>query len=315
MKLKKIIPCALLCAYAGVLIAFPDKYIKTCFQGICLWGECVLPSLFPFMVITLLLIKSGAPQAAAKPFAKACRKLKLPTAALPLFIMSAISGYPAGSRILSEYYECGLIDSAQAKKLAPLCSTCGPLFALGTVGIKAFGGKGDGIKLLCACLISVMVSSLAISFFIKDSYTPQSLNPKKRSDENPLYASFYGAVNASLVAGAFIAFFYTLSKIFADFQIFKPLEYPLSLLFGKNLSAGLCSGLCEATGGCFALGSEGGFFALPLAGFLTTFGGASIISQQLCYLLKCKVKAGYFIAVKAVQGVICFALLCLFSLI
>lgn len=314
MKLKKIIICTILTAYAAVLIAFPDRYLADCFDGLCLWAECVLPSLFPFMVITLILIKLGAPQKAAKPFAGLCRKLKLPPAALPLFIMSAVSGYPAGSRILCEYYESGQINSAQMKKLAPLCSTCGPLFALGTVGARAFGGNGAGVKLLCACLLSVIASSLVICLFIKDDETRERVRPAKQSDGNLLYSAFYGAVNASIVAGGFIAFFYTLSQILADFKIFKPLEIVIGLIFGKNLAAGLCTGLCEATGGCFSLGAAGGFFALPIAGFLITFGGASIILQQLCYLSKCKVKAGYFIAIKALQGLICFALLCLFSL-
>ena len=88
----------------------------------------------------------------------------------------------------------------------------------------------------------------------------------------------------------------------------------LAPLLGKEIAGGLCTGLCEATGGCFSLARSGGFFALPLAGFLITFGGASIILQQMCYLGKCGVKAWFFIAFKLLQGVICFALLCLFSL-
>ena len=116
------------------------------------------------------------------------------------------------------------------------------------------------------------------------------------------------------VAGGFICFFYTLSKVFADFGIFKPLELAFAPLFGQAAAQGLCTGLCEATGGCFSAAAAGGFFALPIAGFLITFGGASILMQQLCYLNKCGVKAGFFIGFKFLQGVITFALLCLFSL-
>lgn len=314
MRFKKVAVCAVLIFFGAILIAFPDRYLTVCFQGICLWAECVLPSLFPFMVITLLLIKLGAAQTAAKPFYKLSKKLKLPSAAFPLFLMSVCSGYPAGSRILSEYRESGLITKSDTKKLAPLCSTCGPLFALGTVGAKAFGGNGAGVKLLCACLISVIGTSLIYCLVSKKREDGEELKVLKPNSGDALYSSFYGGVTACIVAGGFICFFYTLSKVFADFNIFKPLEFALTPVFGNGLAGGLCAGLCEATGGCFSLAGAGGFFALPLAGFLITFGGASIILQQMCYLGKCGVKAGFFVGFKFLQGVVCFGLLCLFSL-
>ncbi|MDE7086890.1 MAG: hypothetical protein K2O67_01730, partial [Clostridia bacterium] len=289
--------------------------LSVCFDGLCLWAESVLPSLFPFMIITALLIKLGAPQAAAKPFAKISAKMNLPQATLPLFLMSAFSGYPAGSKILCEYCDCGYITEREAQKLAPLCSTCGPLFALGTVGAKAFGGNGAGAKLLCSCLISVVVCWLVFCLITRKKAAPsvQRLASVKR-ENNLLQAVFTGGVTACLVAGGFICFFYTLSQVFADFNIFKPLELVFSLIFGTNISQGLAQGLCEATGGCFALARAGGFFALPLAGFLITFGGASIILQQICYLANCGVKLWKFTLFKFVQALVCFGVLCILCL-
>lgn len=314
MNFKKIVVCAVLVFFAGVLILFPDRYLLVCFDGLCLWATNVLPSLFPFMVITLLLIKLGAAQFAAKPFKRLSRKLKLPNVSVPLFLMSVFSGYPAGSRILYEYCESGLIDRSEAKKLAPLLSTCGPLFALGTVGARAFGGGGAGAKLLSACLISVVTTSLIYCLLSGRGETRTPLKKLPPNGGDALYSSFYNGVTACLVAGGFICFFYTLSQVIADFNIIKPLAVILAPLFGGEAANGLCQGLCEATGGCFAVAKAGGFFALPLAGFLLTFGGASILSQQLCYLTKCGIKPAFFVGFKFLQGVLAFGLLCLFSL-
>ena len=216
--------------------------------------------------------------------------------------------------MLGEYYVNGLIDENDCKKLAPLCSTAGPLFITGTVGYKAFGGGTVGVKLMCACLLSVISTSLVYSLICKDKPTNKRplINAAKQTDV--LYDSFYGAVIAVSMAGAFIAFFFTLSRVLTDFKIFSPFAFALSPVFGEDCAAAFLGGLCEATGGCFALAKAGGFFALPLAGFLITFGGASIIAQQVCYLGKCKVKTGFFILFKFVQGVLCFSLLCLFSI-
>ena len=273
-----------------------------------------MPSLFPFMIVTAILMKTGAAEAAAKPFARACGKLKLPSAALPLFLMSVCSGYPAGSRILSEYYAGGLISESDCKKLAPLCSTAGPLFITGTVGYKAFGGGTAGAKLMCACLISVISTSVIYSLLCKSKPQGNKPLPRPANQKDVLYDSFYGAVIAVCLAGGYIAFFFTLSRVLTDFALLYPIAFSLSPVLGENCANAFAGGLCEATGGCFALAGAGGFFALPLAGFLITFGGASIIAQQAGYLNKCNVKTGFFALFKLVQGALCFALLCLFSL-
>lgn len=314
MKLKTLPLTALLLFFAAMVIVFPQKYVSACFNGFCVWAECVLPSLFPFMIVTAVLIKTGVAETAAKPFSPLCDRLKLPRAAFPLFLMSACSGYPAGSRMLNEYYADGLIDQNDCKKLAPLCSTAGPLFITGTVGYKAFGGGDAGIKLLCACLISVISTSVIYSLASKTEPRGNRPLPNPVRSKNVLYDSFYGAVTAVCLAGGFIAFFFTLSQVLADCKIFTPLVYALTPLFGESCSSAFVGGLCEATGGCFALADGGGFFALPLSGFLITFGGASIIAQQACYLNKCAVKTSFFIIFKFIQGALCFALLCLFSL-
>ena len=313
-----ILKCVFCTALAGMAVALtvkPQRYLTVCLDGLCLWAECVLPSLFPFMVICLLLIKMGAPEVMSSPLKGLSRKLRLPECTAPLFLMSAVSGYPAGSRTVCEYYQSGKINAAQAKKLAPLCSACGPLFALGTVGGKAFGGGGAGVKLYLSCLLSVVVTSLIYCALCRDGEGRTEIKLPAEREQNALYSAFYGAVTASLVAGGFIAFFYTLSQIAADFHLLLPLQSVLTPMLGEELSKGVCLGVIEATGGSFALARAGGFFALPLAGFLITFGGASILLQQYCYLQICKVKAGFFVLFKLIQAVVCFALLCLLNLV
>lgn len=315
-KLKYAPACAVLLFFAAAILVFPQRYMAACFDGLCLWAECVLPSLFPFTVITLILIKIGALDSAAKPFKRFTRVFNLPKVAPPLMIMSVCSGYPTGSKFISEYQSAGLLSQSDCKKLAPLCSACGPLFALGTIGGKAFHSAEAGIKLFVACLVSVTLTSLLYAKLSPKGQTADKTTAlRKKEDGNILYDSFYGAVIAVIVAGGFISFFYTLSQVFADLRIFQPLCALLAPVFGAEAAEGFCLGLIEATGGAFRAASGGNFFTLPVTGFLVTFGGASILCQQLCYLTRCRVSAPFFIVFKLLQGVVCFALLCLFSLI
>lgn len=300
-------PCAMLAAMGIALACAPERYVPVCFEGIALWAECVLPALFPFMVITMLLIRLGGAQAAARPFERACGFLGLPAAAAAIFVMAAFSGYPAGSRIVCEYRERGLITDADAQRLAPLCSVSGPLFITGSVGQNMFGDKAAGAYMLAAHLISVAAVSVLLCL------------PGRHRDERPrtapaaaeggaLYDCFCSAALSVIVAGAFICFFYTAARMAADFNLLLPLSTLLKPLLGE-CSAAFCRGLVEATGGCAALAACGGALAVPLAGAVITFGGASIIMQQLCYLTKCGVKPAKFILVKAAQSAVCFVLL------
>lgn len=314
MKLRYLAATAVLVLFGAALIVRPSEYIAECGNGIAMWAESVVPSLFPFMVITALLIGTGFTQKISAPMNGICARFKLPPSALPLFMMSCLSGYPAGSRCVAEYLNYGFINYGDAKKLSVLCSTSGPLFIVGTVGVKAYGDSLKGYILLAACLGTVAITSI-IYCLVSPERSTARLFRQNQSRTNLLADSFYGAVTAILLAGSFIVFFYTLSKVLEDMHVFAPLELVLSPVFGRQCAAALCTGMVEATGGCFSLANAGGFFALPLTGFLITFGGTSIVLQQMCFLEKCGVRYSFFISFKLAQGIVCFFILCLVQLV
>lgn len=313
-KFYKLLLSFALVLFGVVLALNPARYCTACFEGICLWAECVLPSLFPFIVVSSLLCGLGAIDATLAPFKRVCKRFKINPAAIPLFILSAVSGYPAGSRLLSEYYLNGKISSSEAQTLAPLCSIPSPAFALSTVGFKAFGGGYSGVKLLFAAYLTVVLSGVIYALIPKKNQGVERPVALNKASDNLLYDSFYGAVSAVLTAGGFICFFYVLSKAVSDYNLLTPLTICLRPIMGEACD-GLALGLVEPTGGIFTAAKFGGFFALPIAGFLLVFGGASILGQQLCYLTKCGVKPKSFVFLKFIQGLVAFIILCLLQLI
>lgn len=296
---------------AAAVIIYPERYIACCFQGFVMWAECVLPSLFPFMVIAAVFIKTGFAERAALPLKRVTGFFGLPPAAAACFLIGICSGYPAGSRAVAEFYESGSVSEADAGKLAALCSTSGPLFVIGSIGVKMLCDKSAGWNILLAHAASVIFVALAISLAAKKGGGPEL--KRGAPDGNVLYNAFYGSVTAVLVAGGFIAFFCVISQIVYDFKLLYPLERLLCLITDKDAASAACRGLIEATTGCRALAACRDKFTLPLAGFLITFGGLSIILQQLCYLVKAGVKPLKFVLVKLVQAALCFALLAIFQ--
>lgn len=308
--IKRVILCIVLLFTAGAIIIYPERYISCCFQGFAMWAECVLPSLFPFMVITIILIKTGIAEKAALPLKRITGIFGLPPAASVCFVMSICSGYPAGSKAVAEFYESGCLDQKDCRKLAALCSTSGPLFIIGSIGVKMLGDKSAGWKILLAHITSVLFIALIISVVSKRTLKANYVRAK--TDENVLYNTFYGAIISVAVAGGFIAFFCVAAQVAEDFNLLLPLQKLLCLICDEATASAVCRGLIEATSGCRALSATDAKLTLPFAGFLITFGGLSILLQQLCYLIKAKVKPLYFIAVKFAQGLLCFGILLLF---
>lgn len=310
-KAGYIVLSVMLLTFAICVAVRPDKYVTCCFEGFAMWAECVLPALFPFMCITLIFVKTGIAEKASLPLKKVTGKLNFPPAAAACFILSVCSGYPAGSRTVAEFYSFGAFSKSESGKVAYLCSTSGPLFIIGSVGSKMFQNPVLGVKILLAHVFSIVAVSLIIALISKK--TTKKEVKRNIYKGNVLYDSFYGAVTAVAVAGGVIAFFFVAANLLADLKIFYPLEKLFSLFLSEEQASALCLGLVEATTGCRALSACGGKISAALSGFLITFGGASILLQQLSYLLSAGVKPFKFISVKFLQGMVCFLILILIA--
>ena len=306
-KIKFSLVCISLALFGAAIVIYPERYVDGCLAGFLMWAECVLPSLFPFMIIALVLIKTGAAERASLPLKRVTNFFKLPQSAAICFVLSIFSGYPAGSKVVAEFYDGGALTTADCERLAPLCSTSGPLFIIGSVGLKMFSDKYAGVKIFVAHLLAVLISSLIYSIFCKK---PSSNAPKRlKRGDNLLYDTFYGAIISVAVAGGFIAFFYTFAQFMQDFNVLYPLNAALSPLVGENTAEALTSGLIEATTGCRQLSTTGSPLAVPIAGFLITFGGVSILLQQLSHLQRTGIGTLKFVSFKFLQGILCFLLL------
>lgn len=314
MKPKKIFAAAAVAAVLILTIAAPQRYSAACLSGIALWAKAVLPALFPFFVLTAVLTRLGAANASARLLAPLARKFRLPGIAAYCFLLSALSGYPVGSRLVADLTEGGALPKESAARVAVLCSTSGPMFLVGSVGGAMFQSAAAGAVLLASHILGILaVCLLALPFARKPGRERrQNVLPTAAKADDVLRESVHGAVISILCVGGTIALFYVFAQALADVGALALLARPLARLlrpFGaEQLADGFVSGLLEATRGCAALAGAGGTLALPLCAFLVTFGGACILAQQLGYLRRAGVKSGFFVACKALQGAAAFAI-------
>ena len=317
-KSKKLFLIALILFFMAMLIIFPDKYTKSCYKGITLWGLIVLPSLLPFFFLTQLFTFTGVLNSLSRKATKLTYPLfKCSGLSLYAFLMSILSGYPVGSRIVYDLKSSGLITKGEATKIGLLASTSGPLFIISAVGIGMFNSKTIGIIIYVSHIISAVLVGLLFKNYSKEKSSNFTLFTCN-TQENILYTSIYNSVISAIIVGGFISVFFVFAEILQDAKILFPLEkffeFIFSLLGGDSKTAkAFTIGLIECTSGAKQLSVLSNTkLSSSLTCALISFGGISIIMQSLIYLERAEVKPIIFILGKLCQTIfsfiICFTL-------
>lgn len=317
-------------ACMAIILFRPDVYVASALEGVKLWALVVLPSLLPFFFFTSLLAKIGATERMARTLKNPCEQIFGTSGyAAYAFLMSILSGYPVGAKIIGDLGENGLIDETDATKMSAFCSTSGPLFIVGSVSVGMFGSVAAGKLLFLAHTLSALITGVIFRFYrqIKktttsaDKNAPQAVRPrvspakKKAENNNVLYDCVYSSVVSLATVGGFICVFYVLADIFQNLDILYPLWKTLCFITkNETLSKAFSYGLIECTRGCKMLALCGlSTYSLAFASSLIAFGGVSVLVQSVCFLKKANVKISVFLLAKTVQTVISFLLTLAFA--
>lgn len=121
-------------AFTGMMILILDSktVLNGASQAIELCVKTIIPSLFPFFILSILLTNSLS--SAQIPFLRPLSKLfQIPAGADSLLICSFLGGYPVGAQCISTLYKKGAISKADANRLLAFCSNAGPAFIFGMV--------------------------------------------------------------------------------------------------------------------------------------------------------------------------------------
>ncbi|MCI6734023.1 MAG: hypothetical protein MR437_02985 [Clostridiales bacterium] len=330
MKISKIMLTLGISACMAIILFRPDVYVASALEGVKLWALVVLPSLLPFFFFTSLLAKIGATERMARTLKKPCEQIFGTSGyAAYAFLMSILSGYPVGAKIIGDLGENGLIDETDATKMSAFCSTSGPLFIVGSVSVGMFGSVAAGKLLFLAHTLSALITGVIFRFYRQtkktttsaDKNAPQAVLPrvspakKKAENNNVLYDCVYSSVVSLATVGGFICVFYVLADIFQNLDILYPLWKTLCFITkNETLSKAFSYGLIECTRGCKMLALCGlSTYSLAFASSLIAFGGVSVLVQSVCFLKKANVKISVFLLAKTVQTVISFLLTLAFA--
>lgn len=299
----------------------PSTYIDATYYGISIWAKIVLPSIFCFFFLTKLFMfnNSGVKifSKIGRPFAKIYNNENI---SFYIFVMSIISGYPIGVKLIAEYYEKGVLDESSAHRLLALSSTSGPIFILGSLTSKMLNGNS---KIGIIILTSHIVATLLLGLMFRNFKTKNNKNIKKNENLIKKNTNFdinsimYDTIISVFMVGGFIALCFTLLEFLSNLSIINIIKNYLFKITGSSVISGVFKGIIEMTTGCLALSksTSNPILLTCLLTGLVTFGGLSIHLQSNLFLSKVKIKYGFFLKIKIIQTIIAVAISLIISLI
>ena len=116
-----------------VLILDARTALSGAVAGINLCIKAVVPSLFPFFVLSIILTSTIFGQKSTI-FAPVGRLCGMPKGSESLLIVGLLGGYPTGAQAVCQAYTSGLLCKEDARRLLGFCSNAGPAFLFGMAG-------------------------------------------------------------------------------------------------------------------------------------------------------------------------------------
>lgn len=296
------------------MILFPKVYIDQTLNGITAWAFNVLPSILPFIIFSKILSSLGTIDKISKVFSKPCKFLfNTPAISSYVFFTSIISGYPVGAKLTSDLFIEGKITKDEAFRMTSFCSTSGPMFIIGAVGIGMLSNALYGYIIFISHILGAILNGIIFKRFKTKNNCNHIKNIKSHSNNsaNTINKDF----NLSNIIVDSSLSIISVGVIIAIFFVIITSLNPIFNLFPSNI-ASILEGLIEITKGCIDIStSMSGIISVIAITFIISFGGLSTILQSITMLNKLQMPIWLFTLQKLSHAILSTIIALLLSLL
>lgn len=268
----------------------PDVCIAGAANGLLLWWNTVLPTLFPFFIVTRIILKCNI----------------FPAKLIKLFpvLTGMIAGYPTGAVTITELLNTKVLSKKEADTILVLSNNASPGFLIGYTSLCHAPLKNTPYIIWC----TVMLSSLIVSIpgIIRLISTPKSDTVIHRNnDERPVFT-------INFFEDTMLECFRILVMIGGYIMIFSMFANIMSSLFDNNQFLSLATGTLEVTTGVHLISDAQIFSSTKiqsaLIAALCSFGGFSAYFQTAGFLKNSGLSTLHYLSKKITGGFISFFL-------
>ena len=302
---------ALLCATLSLML-YPQDSMSAAREGLKLCYNVIIPSLFPFFVLSALVVDLGLAGYIGRALEGLMRPLfNVPGACASAFVLGFVGGYPVGARTALSLYQKGMCTKTEAERLLSFCNNSGPAFILGVVGAGVFASSRVGVLLSLAHAAASICVGLFFRFYRRGKKGREArVSPKFEAER--FTTAFTGAVKNSFLSTlnicAFVVFFTVVIRLLFLSGALPALARLLGVLlsplgFTQEWAERLLTGAIELSSGVWTLSGAGGMAGrMSMAAFMLGWAGLSVHCQVLSFLGGSGLSVRTYIAGKFLHG-------------
>jgi len=284
----------ILLSFFAILLYKPDSVMESGQKALELCFNIIIPSLFPFFVISRLILNTGVIHTISRIFKPVMKPLfNLPgSAAFPL-IAGWFSGYPAGAKYTVDLYEKKMLSQSESERLLAFCNNSGPLFIVGAVGTGYFQSPKLGLILLASHLLASITIGIGLGIISRKQETPDKMTTAETTVKQ---TSLNGHILTDAVINSTMTLLQICGTIFFFAVVVQALDAAGVFSFisklisyatgaesnGFEISKIFLAGSLEITYGLFLLSNASGIPVLLkvlLSALFCGFGGFSVHTQ------------------------------------
>ncbi|NLW55502.1 MAG: sporulation integral membrane protein YlbJ [Firmicutes bacterium] len=221
------------------LAVYPQVCLEAAKEGLQIFGQIVFPSLFPFFVLTEVMLGLGIVHFIGVFLEPLMRPVfNVPGVGAFALSMGLAAGYPMDAVITGKFRRMNLCSQIEGERLLAFTNTADPLFMFGAVAVGMFGHPEIGAIIAIAHYLSAFTVGFIYRFYgLKERPAPETEQPGQhsenilkravremlkahREDNRPLGQLAGDAVNESistlLMIGGFIIVFSVVSRLMEE---------------------------------------------------------------------------------------------------
>ena len=260
-----------------------------------IWVHNLIPILFPFFIISDILINYNITTYIPKIIKKICKRLfNISDNMLTILLLSMISGFPSNARNTRTLYDKGMINLEEANHILIFSHFANPVFILTTVGVFFLHSERVGIIILISHYLSNII--LGVLFREKNNYFVDCGNSiiMENNFGNVFVGAIKKAIDTILLICGILVVFMLLSEII------------LSIINVNIYNQMIIKGLFEITIGVETLSrlNINVIYKAVIVSIFLSFGGISVHIQVLSQITETKIRYIYFFIGRMYQTII-----------
>lgn len=181
MTLKKIGGPLLGLTLSGCMLLMlfhPEASLTAALRGLAIWWDVLFPSLFPFFVISEIMLGLGIVHL----FGALLDPLMRPLFGIPgsggfVAAMGYVSGYPVGAKLTAKLREQNLISKVEGERLVAFTTSSDPIFLLGAVSVGFFRDASLGLILALSHYGGGLMVGLLMSLHSRKTQSTAAIDP------------------------------------------------------------------------------------------------------------------------------------------